>query len=82
MTSCLKKFICFWLCWVLIATCGLSLVVGYGLITVVASLVVEHRLKGTQASVAVVHGLDCPMACGIVPDQGLNLCPLHWQADS
>ena len=22
------------------------------------------------------------MACGIFPDQGLNLCPLHWQADS
>ena len=24
----------------------------------------------------------CPEMCGIVPDQGLNLCPLHWQADS
>ncbi|KAI4588492.1 hypothetical protein MJG53_002900, partial [Ovis ammon polii x Ovis aries] len=23
--------------------------------------------------------LSCPMACGIFPDQGLNLCPLHWQ---
>ena len=22
------------------------------------------------------------MACGIFPDQGLNPCPLHWQADS
>ena len=22
------------------------------------------------------------MACGIFLDQGLNLCPLHWQADS
>ena len=21
-------------------------------------------------------------ACGIFPDQGLNQCPLHWQADS
>ena len=22
------------------------------------------------------------MACGIFPDQGFGLCPLHWQADS
>ena len=22
------------------------------------------------------------MVCEIFPDQGLNLCPLHWQADS
>ena len=28
------------------------------------------------------HGLSCSMACGIFPDQGLNPCPLHWQADS
>ena len=24
----------------------------------------------------------CSIACGILLDQGLNLCPLHWQADS
>ena len=35
-----------------------------------------------QASVAVAHGLSCSVACGIFPDQGSNLCPLHWQADS
>ena len=29
-----------------------------------------------------MHGFSCPMACGIVPDQGSNPCPLHWQADS
>ena len=22
------------------------------------------------------------VACGILPDQGSNLCPLHWQVDS
>ena len=50
--------------------------------------------RGTQAqvqelqqlqhmgSVAVVQGLSCYEACGITPYQGLNLCPLHWQADS
>ena len=33
-------------------------------------------------SVVVAHGLSCSAACGILPDQGLNPCPLHWQADS
>ena len=33
-------------------------------------------------SVVVVHGLGCFGACGIFPDQGWNLCLLHWQADS
>ena len=29
-----------------------------------------------QALVVVAHGLICPMACGIFPDQGSNPCPL------
>ena len=33
-------------------------------------------------SVIVAHGPSCSAACGIFPDQGSNLCPLHWQADS
>ena len=33
-------------------------------------------------SVVVVPGLSCPVACEILPDQGSNLCPPHWQADS
>ena len=32
-------------------------------------------------SVVVEHGLSCSVACGIFLDQGLNQCPLHWQAD-
>ena len=32
--------------------------------------------------VVVVIGLSCPVALGIFPGQGLNLCPLNWQADS
>ena len=47
---------------------------------VVASLVAEHGLWG--ASVVVACRLSCPLACGIFPDQGLNQCSLHWQADS
>ena len=30
----------------------------------------------------MVHGLSCSVACGILPDQGLNPCLPHWQADS
>ena len=28
-----------------------------------------------------MHGLSCSEACGIVPHQGRNLCPVHWQGD-
>ena len=35
-----------------------------------------------MGSVVVVCQLRCPTACGIFPDQGMNLCPLYWQADS
>ena len=46
-----------------------------------ASVVVARGLQ-SAGSVVVVHGLHCSVACGIFPDQGSNLCPLHWQADS
>ena len=60
---------------------GSSLVAGsrgYSLVEAqAASLVGEHRLGGTRASVAtarglssVTHGLICSEACGIFPDQG------------
>ena len=34
------------------------------------------------ASGAVALGLSCSESRGIFPDQGQNLRPLHWQADS
>ena len=39
----------------------------------------ERRLQQLLhvGSVVVAHRLSCPLACGIFPDQGLNLCPLH-----
>ena len=45
------------------------------------------RVRGLQqlwrmGSGVVVHRLSCSVACGIFPDQGLNLCPLHWLVDS
>ena len=32
--------------------------------------------------VIVAHGLSFPVARGLFPDQGSNLCPLHWQVAS
>ena len=60
---------------------GLYLVAVYELLIAVASLVTEHQLR-VQASVVTVHGLTCPKACGIFPDQGSNPYALHWQVDS
>ena len=72
----------FWLCWVFAAhrlsltamSRSCSLVVVPGLLIAVASLVAEHRLS------SVAHRLGWPKACGILPDQGWNLCPQHRQA--
>ena len=49
----------------------------------VASFVVWHRLpaaRGLQEWQCM--GLSGSKACGVFPDQALNLCPLHWQLDS
>ena len=35
-----------------------------------------------SASVTEAHRLSCSAVCGILPDQGANLCLLRWQADS
>ena len=42
------------------------------------------RSTGSRRAVSVImaHGPSCSAACGIFPEQGSNLCPLHWQADS
>ena len=52
------------------------------LLFVVASLVWEHGLWDTWASVVVASGLSCLVVCGISPDGGLNPCILHWQVGS
>ena len=88
----------FWLRWVFVAAHGLSLVlasrgfsslqcVGFSLWWLLLLQSTGSRRAGfgscgTRASVVVVHRLSCSKACGIFPDQGSNLCPLHWQADS
>ena len=45
------------------------------------SAVAAPGLQSTS-SIVVAHGLSCSTACGIFPEQGSNLCLLHWQADS
>ena len=46
-----------------------------------ASLAVARGLQ-SSGSVAVVDGVSYLEACGIFLSHGLNLRPLHWQADS
>ena len=50
------------------AACGFSRFHSWG--------VLEHN------SIVVAHGLSCPTASGIFPNQGLSPCLLHWQVDS
>ena len=52
----------------------------HGLLIAVASLVEHRQALGRLGLVAVACGLSCSAVCGIFLDQGLNLCPLHWQA--
>ena len=47
----------------------------------VGSVVAALGLKSIGL-VVVQHGLSGSMTCGIFPDQGPNLCPLHCKADS
>ena len=37
---------------------------------------------GLQSTIPTVHGLSHSAACGALPDQGLDACPLPWQVDS
>ena len=65
----------------------------HGLLTEVLSLVAARRLQSagsvaaapglpSTGSVVVAHGFSSFTACGILPDQELNLCPLHLLVDS
>ena len=73
-----------------LAVRGLSLVVASGghfsLRCAGLSLSRPPLLRSTGSrctgSVIVAHGPSYSAACGILPDQGSNPCPLHWQADS
>ena len=83
-------FIYFWLCWVSVSVRGLSLVVASGDhsssqcagLSLSRPLLLQSTGSRRAGSAVVAHRLSCSAACGILPDQGSNPCPLHWQADS
>ena len=52
-----------------------SVAVAYGLNSC-GSQAPERRLSSCSAQAQLL------LACGILPDQGSNPCPLHWQVDS
>ena len=45
-------------------------------------LLLRSTSSRRTGSVVVAHRPSCSAVCGIFPDQGLNPCPLRWQADS
>ena len=83
-------FIYLWLCWVFVSVRGLSLVAASGGhsssrwagLSLSRPLLLRSIGSRCAGSVVVAHGPSRSAACGIFPDQGSNLCPLHWQADS
>ena len=83
-------FIYLWLCRVFVSVRGLSPVAASGghsssrCAGLSPSRPLLLRSTGSRhaGSAIVAHGLSCSAACGILPDQGSNPRPLHWQADS
>ena len=83
-------FIYIWLCWVFFSVRGLSPVAASGGhssswctgLPLSRPLLLRSTGSRRAGPVIVAHGPSCSAARGILPDQGSNPCPLHWQADS
>ena len=83
-------FIYFWPCWVFVSVWGLSPVAASGGhsssrctgLSPSRPLLLWSTGSRRAGSVVVAHGPSCSAACGILPDQGSNPHPPHWQADS
>ena len=83
-------FIYLWLCWVFVSVRGLSLVAASGGhssswcagLSLSRPLLLWSTGSRRAGSVIMAHGPSWSAACGILPEQGSNPCPLHWQADS
>ena len=86
----INLFIYFWLCWVLASVRGLSPVAASGGhsssrcagLSLTRPLPLRSTGSRRAGPAAVAHGPSRSAARGILPDQGSNPCPLHWQADS
>ena len=83
-------FIYLWLCWVFVSVRGLPLVAAngghsssrYAGLSLSRPLLLRSTGSRRAGSAIVAQGPSRSAACGIFLDQGLNPCPLHWQADS
>ena len=83
-------FIYFWLGWVFVSVRGLSPVSASGGhsssrcagLSLSRPLLLRSTGSRRAGSAVVAHGPSRSAACGILPDQGSNPRPLHWQADS
>ena len=90
MYVCMYLFIYLWLCWVFVSLRGLSPVAASGGhsssrragLSLSRPLLLRSTGSRRAGSAIVAHGPSRSAACGIFPDQGSNLCSLHWQADS
>ena len=79
-----------WLCWVFVSVRGPSPVVASGGhsssrcagLSLSRPLLLRSTGSRRAGSAIVAHGPSRSAARGILPDQGSNPCPLHWQADS
>ena len=78
------------MCWVFVSVRGLPLVVASGVhsssrcvgLSPLRPLLLGSTGSRCAGSAIVAHGPSRSTACGILPDQGSNPCPPHWQADS
>lgn len=83
--KCIYLCINFWPWWVSVAVLG-----GRGcflagcrrLLLRVRALDSRPRPLLCVGSAGVAHGLSLPKPCGVISDQGANLCPLRWQGNS
>ena len=80
----------FWLCWVFASVRGLSPAAASGGhsssrcagLSPSRPLLLRSTGSRRAGSAVVAHGPSRSAACEILPDQGSNPRPLHWQADS
>ena len=83
-------FIYLWLCWVFVSVRGPSPAAASGGhsssrragLSPSRPLLLRSTGSRRAGSAIVAHGPSRSAACGILPDQGSNPRPLHWQADS
>ena len=77
-------FVYSWLCWSSLLCMGFSSCGEWGLSSSCGRVGFScggSRAQSTAPGV-VAQRLSHLLTCGILPDQGSNPCPLHWQVDS